>query len=172
MILVSPKHIPDELKTRIHEYMAEFFKAASYEKLRETDIKHQYIWSIFTPLVKLLYVKTPNQAISKEISAPAVMNEMHMLSLRSVLLALKVMLSRDNHRELLFKEKLEDYVTCAPFYLPEPLMGLGMELVKVVGSLQPPSLGNIVRSKLATIHYGLVPLLERSVHDITTDLMN
>ena len=172
MILVSPKHIPDELKTRIHEYMAEFFKAASYETLRETDIKHQYIWSIFTPLVKLLYIKSPNQAISKEISAPAVMNEMHMLSLKSVLLALKVMLSRDNHRELLFKEKLEDYVTCAPFYLPELLKGLGVELVKVVGSLQPPSLGNIVRSKLATIHYGLVPVLERSVHDITTDLMN
>ena len=84
------------------------------------------------------------------------------------------MLGRDVHRESLFKESLEDYITCLPAYLPSsPLRDQAKELIKVVGinRLQPPKLVNLAKAKLAKMHCGLVKVVTMSIGEIISEVI-
>ena len=170
MILVSTKHIPEELVDRIHKCMGDFLRDSSYEDLKMKFKRNQYDWSAFTSIVKLLYVRSSEEVISQGNSVCATMKDLYVFSLRSAILAFRVMITREEHKQLLFKEKLSDFICCAPFHLPEELKAEAKDLVKEIGCLQPPSLLNIVRSKLAKLHYGLKSILEKSVAEIVMDL--
>ncbi len=105
------------------------------------------------------------------------MTRLHTLSLHTALLSLQNMLGRDFHREVLVKESLEDFVTCMPAYLPPgPLRSQAEELVQVVGGgvlqLQPPKLINLVKAKLAKIHFGLPQVLNMTAGEIINQLMH
>ncbi len=94
-----------------------------------------------------------------------------MLSLHTVLTCLLNMLGRDIHRKILFKESLEDFVTCMPAYLPPgALRSEAKELVEVTRSkdyqLQPPRLINLAKAKLAKLYFGLEKVLTTSVGDL------
>ena len=87
------------------------------------------------------------------------------------------MLGRDNHREILFKESLEDYVICMPAYLPAgPRREQAKDLVRIVGGgvhqLQPPKLVNLVKAKLAKLHLGLVKVINMSVREIINEVLS
>lgn len=84
------------------------------------------------------------------------------------------MLGRDNHKEVLRKEGLEDYITCIPSYVPEPLQTEARTLVHIVGSgipLQPPKLINLVKAKLAVMHFGLERVLKMTVGEIINEIL-
>ncbi len=170
VIVTSPQHVPSETLERILSFMEDFLKIATYQSLREGEIKHWYVWSTFLPYIKLVYFPEPAQPKSDT------MNRLHMLSLQTVLLSLQNMLGRDNHREVLLKESLEDYITCMPAYLSAgPLRGQAEELVQVVRGgacqLQPPTLINLVKAKLAKLHFGLVRVVNMSVGEIINEVM-
>lgn len=170
VILTSPHHLPtNNLLGRILIFMEDFLKIATYETLREGEIKHWYVWSTFLPYIKLMYFPEPPHEASDT------MNRLHMLSLQTALLSLQNMLGRDNHKEVLLKECLEDYITCMPAYLPSALRSQAEELVRVVSSgnvqLQPPSLVNLVKAKLAKLHFGLVRVVSMSVGEIINEVM-
>ena len=166
---MSTKHIPEELVDRIHKCMGDFLRDSSYEDLKTELKEKQYDWSSFTSIVKLLYVKSSGDVISQGNSACATMKKIYLLSMRSAIFSIRVMICRGEHKQMLIKENLTDLIFCVPFHLPEELREEAKDLVKDVCHLQPPSLLNIVRSKLAKIH-GLEPILEKSVAQIVTDL--
>ena len=94
-----------------------------------------------------------------------------MLSQRTILLSLRNMLGRDNHRTVLLREGLEDYVTCLPQYVPPSLREEARELVRIVASgvqLQPPKLVNLAKAKLAKMHFGLQRVVHLTVGAIIT----
>ena len=159
----------DHLLENILRFMEDFLKIATYQTLREGEITHWYVWSTFLPYIKLMYFPDSIQERSET------MNRLHMLSLQTALLSLQNMLGRDNHREVLLKESLEDYITCMPTYLPGPLRGQAEELVQVVRGgllqLQPPTLVNLVKAKLAKLHFGLVRVVNMSVGEIINEVM-
>jgi len=87
LILVSTKHIPEELADRIYKFMGEFFKDSSYEDLKKKLKERQYDWCAFTPVVKLLYVKSADEVIGHDNPVCATMKEIYLLSIRSSIMA-------------------------------------------------------------------------------------
>ena len=159
VVLVSPQCIPNEFQQRIHDSMEDFLKQATYQDIMKGEVENHYVWSTLLPYIKLMYV--PEAETTEQL---------HMLSLQTILLSLQNMLGRDCHKELLFKEGLEDYVTCMPAYVPAPLKEQAKELVRIVTigkiQLQPPKLVNLASAKLAKLHFGLERVLHKSVREI------
>lgn len=146
--------------------MESFLKTASYQALMEGEVEHWYVWSTFLPYIRLLYL--PDASV---LTGDAALRQLHVLSIQTMLLSLQNMLGRDNHRQVLLEESLEDYITCVPAYVPVSLKGQAEELVQIVRSgvqLQPPRLLNLVRAKLAKMHFGLQKMLSMTVGDIVT----
>lgn len=169
VILASPQHVPEEFQQRIHDFMEDFLNTATYQALMEGEVKHWYVWSTFLPYIRLVYLPETTQAPSSEL-----VQQLHMLGLQTILLSLQNMLGRDNHREVLFKEGLEDYITCIPAYVPGSLRGQAEELVRVVGSgvqLQPPRLVNLVKAKLAKVHFGLQHVVHMTVGELINEAL-
>ena len=170
IILMSPQHIPVGFYSQIHDTMQEFLKSTSYETVKEGEVKHWYVWSTFIPYVKLLYV--PHCPIEKD----GMMRSLQLLSLELIFLGLMNMLSRENHRAVLVKEGLVDYITCCPNHVPETLKHRAKELVYLITSSsdiqrQPAKLTSIVKAYLAKVHFGLEQVLCLSVGEIVTDLL-
>lgn len=150
--------------------MRDFLNSTSYETIKDGEIKHWYVWSTFMPYVKLLYL--PNCPLPKD----GMMRKLQLYSLEMILFGLKNMLSRPNHRAVLEKEGLIDYITCCPDHVPETLKSQAKELVQLVTfdsdiHQQPPKLDNIVKAHLAKMHFGLEQILSLSVSEIVTDLL-
>ena len=166
IILASPQHIPEEFRQQIHDFMNDFLKTATYQSIAEGEIKQWNVWSTFIPYIKLVYLPEPQ--------GNGLMGQLHMLSLQTILLSLQNMLSRENHKVVLHNEGLEDYITCISSYVPESLMAEAKELVKIVGHdtyLQPPKLINLVKAKLAKIHFGLVDVMNMTVGEIINKVL-
>lgn len=164
VVLVSPQCIPNEFQQRIHDSMDDFLKTTTYQAVMEGEVKNYYVWSTLLPYIKLMYLPESQSPKTKTTE------QLHMLSLQTILLSLQNMLGRDNHKELLFKEGLEDYITCMPAHVPAPLKEQAKELVRIVASdtiqLQPPKLVNLAKAKLAKLQFGLECVLHKSVREI------
>ena len=74
------------------------------------------------------------------------------------------------------QEKLVDYITCMPWYVPprSRAQERASELVSRLGQtmqLQPPRLVTMVRAKLAALHFGLEKVLTTfSVHELLSEV--
>ena len=169
--VMSPQCIPVEFYEQICDTMEAFLQSTSYETVKEGEVKHWYVWSTFLPYVKLLYTPhcpAPNDKIIRKLQ---------LLSLELILFGLKNMLSRENHRAVLMKEGLIDYITCSPTHVPGILKPQAKELVDLVTSSpdirqQPAKLTNIVKAYLAKVHFGLEQVLSMSVSPIVTALVS
>lgn len=150
--------------------MQEFLSSTSYETIKDGEIKQWYVWSTFMPYVKLLYI--PHCPMSND----GMMEKLQLLSIEMILFGLMNMLSRENHRAVLVKEGLVDYVTCCPNYVPEMLKSYAQKLVHLVTSSygirqQPVRLTNIVKARLAKMYFGLEQILALSVGAIVNELL-
>lgn len=132
----------------------------------EREVDKSYVWYTFLPYIKLLYY--PDTYF---LTDDKVVQQLHVLSVQTVLLSLQNMLCRDDHRKVLLEESLEDYITCVPAYVPAALKEQAKELVQIVRSgvqLQPPKLLNLVRAKLAKMQFGLQDMISMNVGEIVT----
>ena len=171
VILVSPKHIPVVFYRQIHDKMQEFLKSTSYKTIKDGEIKHWYVWSTFLPYVKLLYI--PHCPVTTD----GMMRKLQLLSMELILFGLQNMLSRENHRAMLVKEGLVDYIVCCPNHVPQLLRDQAKELVHLITSSsdiqqQPPKLTSIVKANVAKMHFGLDRTLSLSVGEIVTDFFS
>ncbi len=163
---MSPSHISPELYQPIHDFMDDLLNKVNHRTIMEGEIKRWYVWSTFVPYVKLAYIPNSPQ--------PELMQKLQLLGLRTIVLGLQNMLGRANHREVLVKEGLLDYVLCMPSHVPE---GVKPQVVELVGTLvscgdilvQPPSLTRMVKAKLAKMHLGLERVLRLSVGEIISE---
>lgn len=162
--LVSPQCIPSNMRKEIHDFMAAFLQKATYIALKKGEEEYEQVWATFLPYIRVLYTREPSNLASSELSA-----QMHKLSLQTILLSLQNMFSCDYHRKVLYKEKLEDYIICLPAHIPPSLKGQARKLVQIVSAgvqLQPPTLFNLTKAKLAKVHFGLQNLMNMTVGEI------
>ena len=109
-----------------------------------------FIWhDLFTPL-RLAYSQLCYTSICRIDS----------LCLEAVIIHIQMLLSNDDERQILIKQGLLDYLICLPWHISDRLEAhkrakLLLEMVGCNIPLQPPSLNNIVRAKLAAMWCGL-----------------
>ena len=165
--LISPQYLDSTWHTIISDMMEAFLKANSYLQIRSTEIRRGFDCSVFIPYVKLAYIpnvpKTDGGTVSR----------LQLLSLQIAIFSLQNMLGRERCREFLLKEGLLDYVICMPQHVPPSLRPQSEELVKIVVSspdipVGPPKLLNLVKAKLAKMHFGLENVLSLSVSEIVS----
>ena len=144
-----------------------FLEANGYEKLRELETSLHYSCSVFIPYVKLAYIQNAPQAEGTSTG------KLQLVSLQFAIFTLQNWLGREDHRQILLKEGLLDFVICMPQYVPPSLRPQAEELVQMVVSSPdipegPPKLLNLVKARLAKMHFGLEQVLSLSVSEIVT----
>ena len=152
----------------ITEKMEAFLQANSYKEIRDLEITHHTSSLIFLPYVKLAYIpNTPPQAEETVTN----IGRLQLTSLRLAIFSLRNGLGRECQRQTLLKEGLLDFVICMPQYVPPSLRPQAEELVQMVVSSPdipegPPKLLNLVRARLAKMHFGLEQVLSLSISEI------
>ena len=152
----------------ITSMMEAFLQANSYKEIRDLEITHHTSSLIFLPYVKLAYVPyAPPQAEETNIG------RLQLVSLRLAIFSLQDGLGRECQRQTLLKEGLLDFVICMPQYVPPSLRPQAEELVQMVVSSPdipegPPKLLNLVKARLAKMHFGLELVLTLSVSEIVS----
>lgn len=159
VVIYSPQLIPSEFQSPIHDFMDSFLKMADYQVIRAMEVESQDLWCSLLPFVQPIYVPeltSNNEALTK----------LHMLSLQTVLLSLQNMLGRDDHREVLCKDSLEDYITFMPAHVPISLREQAEELVRIAGIFRPPRLVNLAKARLAKMHFSTQTIIQMPVGEI------
>ena len=146
--------------------MESLLQANSFTEIRDIEIERGFNCSIFIPYVKLVYL--PNA-----LQTDSLLGKLQLVSLQLAIFSLQNMLGRQAHRELLQKEGLLDFVICMPQYVPPSLRPQAEELVQMVVSSPdipegPPKLLNLVKARLAKMHFGLERILSLSVSEIVS----
>ena len=165
---MSPDVVHSDFYDPICAHMENFFQNTTYQKIMEGEVKQWYVWSTFVPYVKLAYIPDTPQ--------PEAVRKLQLLSLQTVIFSLQNMLGRENHRQVLKREGLVDYVTCMPFYVAETLKPRARELVQMLASsgdlqVQAPTLVNLVKAKLAKMCFGLERVLTMSVAELFSKVL-
>ena len=165
--LVSPHCLEsDQLIYTITKKIELFLQNNTYEKIRDAETNlEDFTCLLFIPYVKLAYIPNAPQAENTSVG------ELQLASLRLAIFALQNMLSRGDHRQILLKEGLLDFVICMPQYVPPSLRPQAEELVQMVVSSPdipegPPKLLNLVKARLAKMHFGLEQVFSLSVSEI------
>ena len=168
LICHSAELIPLPLKGKIYCFMEEFLKVAEPSTIRQHRDKYGICCVDLLPTVSLPFspLGTPtHNANLKQLKQMCV--EFGILCLRYELLG-------EYQRRCVVESGLLDYLVCLPWTV-EPgsrAHERARELVQfLMGemSLQPPSLLNLAKAKLATMHLGLRRILNMSVHDVFTE---
>lgn len=97
------------------------------------------------------------------------------ICVRTGLLSMKCMCSAENASTIIESEGLADYVVCTSWIMNTPetltsaieLTGIAQQKVR----LQPPSLVNIVKAKLASSSCGLERVLHSDAYSLLVDLV-
>lgn len=167
--IVSPQCIPKVQCKSVNHLMSQFLETNTYEKIRDCEIKHWYVWQTLMPYVKLAF--TPNATeLTKD------QRTMQLLSLRVVIFSLQNMLGRSKHREVLLQENLLDYIVSMPWFVPDLLKQQAKELVVMLGgypdvTMQPPRLLSITKASIAKSHLGLEKVVNCSAGEIATEVL-
>ena len=125
---------------------------------------HGFTWRDLLPDMKLVY--TPlNQRCSP----------FTLVFMEIVLLGLQRALAKKDERATLQKQGLLDYLICLPWRFPKgsTAQKRAKSIVDMVGShiqLQPPKLYTMVKSKLATMYFGLEKVLNSDCHMLVEEI--
>ena len=163
--LISPQYIDSDQYGDITRKIESFLLSYSYDEIREAECSNLYRCSIFMPYVKLAYIPNSPQAEGTSVG------KLQLVSLQLTIFSLQNWLGLENHREVLLKEGLLDFVICMPQYVPPSLRPQAEELVQMVVSSPdipegPPKLLNLVKARLAKMYFGLEEILSLSVGEI------
>ena len=147
MALGTPGCIPQEYTEQAEDLMKQVV-GINFKRIRALEEATQHTWCTFTPYINLLY--SPQNGRDK--------SELHILSFKVLLNMLIVSLGQKIHQEILCKEGLLDYVMCLPSLVPPECQQLSRDVISELARhmlLEPPSLTNLARAKLAMTHLGL-----------------
>ena len=148
-----------------YPYVTDVLNHIDHDQLSKYAITaHGYTWRDLLPYMKLVY--TPlNQRCSPFAS----------ICMEIVLLGLQLALAKEDERTTLQKQGLLDYLTCLPWRFPKgsTAQKRAKSIVDMVGShiqLQPPKLYTMVKSKLATMYFGLEKVLNSDCHILVEEI--
>eukprot|EP00731_Ephydatia_muelleri_P005477 Em0002g1653a len=145
--VLLPKQLIPQMEFFVNHFLSSLDFSLFYIWMRKAN---GFIWhDLFTPL-RLAYSQLRYTSICRIDS----------LCFEAVIISLQMLLNNDDERQILIKQGLLDYLICLPWHISEGLEAhkrakLLLEMVGCNIPLQPPSLNNIVRAKLAAMWCGL-----------------
>ena len=151
----------------IYLNMTVFFKDQLFDAVLKWEQDHDFFWSTLLPLVSALYI--PNI-----MAGFGLLEKLQLLSIETILFALRVMLIRENQRKILAKEGLLDYIRCLPAHVPVSLRSQAKKVVEITSDKQthsPPSLLVTVKAHIAKTFCGLDKVLKLSIGQLCSELL-
>ena len=168
--------------TSIYNFLSESYKVIEFLKSIPRDVLHDYFGSWFgfasvRNLLAMAYYPYSNPEFSCVLPYYSERHkkmgrELEQQCIDVGLANLYITLTCKCQQQELVKDGLVDFVTCLPWCHPRGLRAhqQACELVSHLREdtqLQPPSLLNIAKAKLAFMHYGLKKMLDTySIHDL------
>lgn len=150
--------------------MVDILEHSNHEAVRKHYNEHQdYTREKFLPLLEIAYYPYVNPEFS--CSAPhyterhnAMARQLELLCIEAGVFNLQLALLGEEERASFEKKGLIDFIICLPWCLPHGSRAhhQATELVSYLSGemeLQPPSLLNLAKAKLASTHYGLRKML-------------
>ena len=178
LLYASASKIPLDLKFKMYEAIRNFLATADHTLIHKYEEERDFIWSTVAPFVKLAYFpKTnPQWSFHSACDDSEFLQELDELCIEMGIFSLQNMLLSDETREVLITESLVDYITCLPWHLSPDTKAhrraceLRVSLSQKM-QLQPPSLVNLTKAKLAATHCGLEKVLKaNSLHEIVDNV--
>eukprot|EP00731_Ephydatia_muelleri_P005335 Em0002g1511a len=151
-----------ELCLKLESDLVMFLRSVDCSLLHTWMVKTRgFRWQDTFPTVRLVY-----SPLCRASLCP-----IDLLCFEAGVCSLHIILSRDNEIQTLIKQGLLDYLICLPWHISEGLEARKKAklLLEKVGShmpLQPPSLNNIVRSKLAATCCGLTKAIRYDCYQL------
>ena len=183
LLTSSPQLFSLKQKSTLAQFIGDFLKEATPKEIRDHEVKNGYKWSTVIPFVKLAYYPRFNREFSMAVHRDAtsmssqddVTVDLNMLAVHCVemgVFSMQNVLYDEEIRDVLVREGLVDYIVCMPWNVPQEsrLQQRARELVVFLSQhmqLQPPSLVNVTKARLASLHFGLDRVLNTlSVHQL------
>lgn len=163
------------------QFISNFLSEATPKEIRDHEVKNGYKWSTVTPFVKVAYYPYQNRSLSMDIHKDTVSDldndaaNLKMLAVHCIemgVFSMQNVLHDEEIRDVLEREGLIDYIICMPWNVPQEgrVQQRAKELVVFLSQhrqLQPPSLINMTKARLAALHFGLDKVLSTySVHEL------
>ncbi|KAL5505517.1 hypothetical protein EMCRGX_G006963 [Ephydatia muelleri] len=162
LALIKAALLPEQLSTQVDFFLTRFLRSVDCSLLHTWMVKTRgFRWLDIFPTVRLVYSPLCHASLCP----------IDLLCFEAGVCSLHIILSRDNEIQTLIKQGLLDYLICLPWHISEGLEAQKKAklLLEKVGShmpLQPPSLNNIVRSKLAATCCGLTKAISYDCHQL------
>ena len=187
--------VPKAILPKIYFFMESFLTWADPKTLHSHEAANGYIWSTVRPHINLVYfpinthkhsnavnvdimetdeitIRAPLQECVRQLMHELTTETIHMQCIEMGVVSLQNMVKGEAVRQVLRDEGLIDFVVCMPWFLPAAsraqlrARALVSELSRCM-KLQPPSLVNITRAKLAATKFGLDRILKtNSIQDL------
>lgn len=169
MIIPSSHELSDEnVQRNVCTLMETVLSSLTPSMLEKYEDQEGLMWCSLRPYIRLFYQPT----LYTHLLDP-VRRSLHILSVKIILRMLHGTFLRKVHCNLVYKEGMQDYVIALPWVVPANVSQAASDLVSDFASqhpLQPPTLVNIVKGRLASWHLGLDSVVDTSVRDIVTSL--
>eukprot|EP00731_Ephydatia_muelleri_P005331 Em0002g1507a len=162
LALIKAALLPEQLSSQVEFFLTRFLRSVDCSVLHTWMVKTRgFRWQDIFPTVRLVY-----SPLCRASLCP-----IDLLCFEAGVCSLHIILSRDDEMQTLIKQGLLDYLICLPWHISEGLEARKKAklLLEKVGShmpLQPPSLNNIVRSKLAATCCGLTKAIRYDCHQL------
>ena len=136
------------------------------------EFKQGLLWRSFV----LVYLYEPYLSFNNSTKMDKYLESLYHLSINTLLNSLESTMWQKGHVQFLIEEELLDFVVMAPWFVPsgsqERAHRVVHQLTKVQ-SLQPPSLTNICKAKVAKLRVGLISNTDKvkSLFQISSELI-
>lgn len=197
LLTLSPYLFTLNQKITIAKFISGFLNEATPNEIRNHEVKNGYKWSTVIPLVKVAYYPRHSRKFSMEVhrdtdpdacdsmrdpdtidthdkDSAAALNMLAVHCIETGVFSMQNVLHDEEIRDVLVHEGLVDFITCMPWNVPQEsrVQQRARELVTFLSQhmqLQPPSLVNMTKARLASLNFGLDKVLNtHSVHELLT----
>ncbi|KAL5505523.1 hypothetical protein EMCRGX_G006971 [Ephydatia muelleri] len=160
LALTKAARLPEKLSSQVELLLNRFLRSVDFNLFCMWMVKaRRYVWADIFPPLSLAYSPLRYTSLCPIDS----------LCLEAAVMRLQIIVSKDGERHCLIKQGLLDYLICLPWHISEGLEAhkrakLVSEMFGSHIPLQPPSLNNIVRAKLAATCCGLAEAMRSDCH--------
>ncbi len=177
LVCYSADIIPLPYKGKICIFLDSFLENANHIRIRQHRDKYGISCVDLLPPISLPYSPLELTDIHYTPSHNQTMKKLKELCMEFGILCTQYELLGEYQRNSIIDNKLVDYVVCLPWVVTEGSRAhkRACEVVSYLSgwmTLQPPSLINLARAKLAKVHFGLRRATKLSVHEIVEEYNN
>ena len=164
-LLSSPHCLSEKDKDLMQTKLENFIQVANYQELSYYESIHLIVWDTILPHMKLLYKPERSDLNSNLIG----------FCKQTVILTLLTMLVTENHRNVMIREGLVDYIVCLPWFTCGEVQKRAKELVSIIREVpdvlyEPPSLLNMTKGAVSIYFCGLEDVMKLSVPELAREL--